>query len=299
MKLDKRLVERRVDKIAEEGVEFVTGAHIGVTHSAADLLSSFDAVLLATGATWPRDLSIEGRQLEGVHFAMDFLTDSTKSLLSKRGGISAAGKRVVVIGGGDTGNDCIGTSVRQGAASVTNFELLPQPPRERAADNPWPQYPRVYRIDYGHEEVISRWGKDPRIYSISAKRFLGNSRGHLCGIETVRVQWTREAGRWSMEEVEGSKEVVEADLVFLAMGFLGPENKVIEELGVRQGSRSNVETGEGSYRTSVEKVFAAGDCRRGQSLVVWGINEGRMAASEMDTWLRNKQAACDQSRLIN
>ncbi|KAJ2882463.1 glutamate synthase [NADH] [Coemansia aciculifera] len=286
MKLDKRLVQRRVDKMAEEGVEFVTNAHIGVTHSATDLVSSFDAVLLATGATWPRDLNIEGRQLEGVYFAMDFLTASTKSLLHNKGGISAAGKRVVVIGGGDTGNDCIGTSVRQGAASVTNFELLPQPPRERSKDNPWPQYPRVYRIDYGHEEVISRWGKDPRIYSISAKRFLGDA-GRLYGIETVRVQWTREGDRWSMEEIVGSEEVVEADLVFLAMGFLGPENKVIEELEVKQGPRSNVETADGSYQTNVEGVFAAGDCRRGQSLVVWGINEGRMAARELDAWLRS------------
>ncbi|KAJ2579940.1 glutamate synthase [NADH], partial [Coemansia sp. RSA 1836] len=295
MKLDKRLVQRRVDKMAHEGVEFVTGAHIGVTRSALELHSGFDAVLLATGATWPRDLPIEGRQLAGVHFAMDFLTANTKSLLqkvtAKGGAISAAGKRVVVIGGGDTGNDCIGTSVRQGASSVTNFELLPQPPSERAADNPWPQYPRVYRVDYGHEEVISRWGKDPRTYSISAKRFVDDGNGQVCGIETVRVQWSKtESGQWSMAEIPGSEELFEADLVFLAMGFLGPENKVIEELAVKQGARSNIHTEDGSYLTSVDRVFAAGDCRRGQSLVVWGINEGRLAAREVDQFLRSNRS---------
>ncbi|KAJ2909602.1 glutamate synthase [NADH], partial [Coemansia aciculifera] len=297
MKLDKRLVQRRVDKMAQEGVEFVTNAHVGVTHSAKELRSEFDAVLLATGATWPRDLAIEGRQLEGVHFAMDFLTANTKSLLQREkkgaaaGVISATGKRVVVIGGGDTGNDCIGTSVRQGAASVTNFELLPQPPSERAADNPWPQYPRVFRVDYGHEEVISRWGKDPRTYSISAKRFVDDGNGRVCGIETVRVEWSKSestGNQWSMKEIAGSEELFEADLVFLAMGFLGPENKVIEELGVKQSARSNVQTeGDSSFLTSVDGVFAAGDCRRGQSLVVWGINEGRLAAREIDQFLRS------------
>ncbi|KAJ2470099.1 glutamate synthase [NADH], partial [Coemansia sp. RSA 2322] len=314
MKLDKRLVQRRVDKMEHEGVAFVTGAHIGVTHSAADLHADYDAVLLATGATWPRDLPIEGRQLDGVHFAMEFLTGSTKTLLKAKkasspppqgGGISAAGRRVVVIGGGDTGNDCIGTSVRQGAASVVNFELLPQPPAQRAADNPWPQFPRVYRVDYGHEEVIARWGKDPRRYCVSAKRFVGDREGRVCGIEIVRVEWTKDpaTGQWSMAEIPGSHEVVEADLVFLAMGFVGPENKVIEELAVKQGPRSNIHTPDGSYRTSVDRVYAAGDCRRGQSLVVWGINEGRQAAREIDHDLRGSStctsagAVCESGRL--
>ncbi|KAJ1902989.1 glutamate synthase [NADH], partial [Coemansia sp. IMI 209127] len=290
MKLDKRLVQRRVDKMEREGVRFVTGAHIGVTQSATELHDNFDAVLLATGATWPRDLAIDGRQLDGIHFAMEFLTGNTKSVLGSGKGskISAQGKHVVVIGGGDTGNDCIGTAVRQGAASVTNFELLPQPPKQRAADNPWPQYPRVYRVDYGHEEVMSRWGKDPREYCISAKRFVsgGSDEQQLGGIETVRVEWTKkEGGQWAMAEVPGSEEFHRADLVFLAMGFLGPENKVIEELAVKQGPRSNIQTPDGSYRTTVPKVFAAGDCRRGQSLVVWGINEGRQAAREIDQYL--------------
>ncbi|KAJ2802811.1 glutamate synthase [NADH] [Coemansia guatemalensis] len=291
MKLDKRLVQRRVDKMAAEGVVFVTGAHVGVTHAAGDMLAQHDALLLATGATWPRDLAIEGRQLGGVHFAMEYLTANTKTLLGApaetKSSLSAAGKRVVVIGGGDTGNDCIGTAVRQGAASVVNFELLPQPPRQRASDNPWPQFPRVYRVDYGHEEVVSRWGRDPREYCVSAKRFVSNGAGNVEAIETVRVEWTKkENGQWSMAEVPGSEEVFKADLVFLAMGFLGPENKVIEELAVAQGPRSNIQTPDGSYQTSVSKVFAAGDCRRGQSLVVWGINEGRQAAREVDQFLR-------------
>ncbi|KAJ2780968.1 glutamate synthase [NADH] [Coemansia javaensis] len=291
MKLDKRLVQRRVDKLAREGVTFVPNAHVGVTHSARELCDANDAVLLATGATWPRDLAIEGRQLDGVHFAMEYLTGSTKSLLAgarSKPLLSAAGRRVVVIGGGDTGNDCIGTAVRQGAASVVNFELLPQPPAQRAPDNPWPQFPRVYRVDYGHEEVISRWGKDPREYCISAKRFVAGADGRVAAIETVRVEWTKTpAGQWSMAEVPGSEQRYDADMVFLAMGFLGPENKVIEELGVAQTPRSNVQTPDGSYRTSVDKVFAAGDCRRGQSLVVWGINEGRQAAREVDRFLRD------------
>ncbi|KAJ1732473.1 glutamate synthase [NADH], partial [Coemansia biformis] len=296
MKLDKRVVQRRVDKMEAEGVTFVTNAHVGVTHSAKELHDTHDAVLLATGATWPRDLAIEGRQLDGVHFAMEYLTGNTKSVIdgSRKLQLSAAGKRVVVIGGGDTGNDCIGTAVRHGAASVVNFELLPQPPAQRAKDNPWPQFPRVYRVDYGHEEVISRWGKDPREYCISAKRFVGAD-GRVQAIETMRVEWTKtESGQWSMAEVPGSEERHEADLVLLAMGFLGPENKVIEELSVAQGPRSNIETPGGSYRTSVDKVFAAGDCRRGQSLVVWGINEGREAAREVDQFLR---ASATTSRL--
>ncbi|KAJ2887731.1 glutamate synthase [NADH] [Coemansia asiatica] len=299
MKLDKKLVERRVDKMRQEGVTFVTGAHIGVARSAKSLAANHDAVLLATGATWPRDLPIEGRQLEGIHFAMEYLTANTRSLLNRGSTknasvntpLCAAGRRVIVIGGGDTGNDCIGTAVRHGAASVVNFELLPQPPRQRAQDNPWPQYPRVFRVDYGHEEVIARWGADPREFCISAKRFVGDGK-RVTGIETVRVEWTKgDKGQWVMAEVPGSEEFHEADLVFLAMGFLGPENKVIQELGVAQGPRSNIATPEGSYRTAVDNVFAAGDCRRGQSLVVWGINEGRQAAREIDQFLKSATGA--------
>ncbi|KAJ1894946.1 glutamate synthase [NADH] [Kickxella alabastrina] len=304
MKLDKQLVARRVDKMRDEGIVFVTGAHIGATgRPAADLLQSADAVLLATGATWPRDLAIPGRQLEGIHYAMDFLTTSTKRLLDGQpGALSAEGCRVVVIGGGDTGNDCIGTAVRQGARSVVNFELMPKPPTERAVDNPWPQYPRTFRIDYGHEEVVAHWGNDPRQYCISTKRFIGSSSsggdsnsGRVTGIETVRVEWTKGDSGWTMQEVAGSEEVFEADLVFLAMGFLGPENAVLDELCVERMPRSNVKTAEGSYATSVPRVFAAGDCRRGQSLVVWAINEGRQAAREVDQML---QRECGQQMAV-
>ncbi|KAJ1862391.1 glutamate synthase [NADH] [Coemansia sp. RSA 989] len=289
MKLDKHVVQRRIDKMAAEGVQFVTGVAVGESVTAADLQRDYDAVLLAMGATWPRDLRIEGRELQGTHFAMEFLTGSTKAVLGRQQPpqLSAAGKRVVVIGGGDTGNDCIGTAVRQGAASVVNFELMPQPPAQRAPDNPWPQFPRVFKVDYGHEEVVARWGRDPREFCISAKRFVGDSDGCVEAIETVRVEWSKgENGQWSMREVPGSAEVHKADLVLLAMGFLGPESRLLDQLGVARDKRSNISTG-GSYQTSVRGVFAAGDCRRGQSLVVWAINEGRMAAREIDVFLRN------------
>lgn len=287
MKLDKRVVARRVDKLRQEGVEFRTSVQVGSSQCPADKLKAeYDAVLLATGATWPRDLPIEGRrELEGVHFAMDYLTANTKSVLKNQSSqFTAEGKHVVVIGGGDTGNDCIGTAVRQNAASVTNFELLPQPPAQRAPDNPWPQFPRVFKVDYGHEEVVARWGSDPRRYCVSAKRFVAAADGKsLHGIDTVQVEWVKDGeGRWQMKEAEGSEKFYRADLVLLAMGFLGPESQVLEQLGVEQGKRSNIQTEQGSYRTSVDGVYAAGDCRRGQSLVVWGINEGRQAARQID-----------------
>ncbi|KAJ2779520.1 glutamate synthase [NADH], partial [Coemansia interrupta] len=295
MKLDKSLVERRIDKMRAEGVVIVTGADVGGALPVARLRADFDAVLLATGSTRPRDLPIAGRSLSGVHFAMDFLGASTRTLLDSAGGaapISAAGRHVVVIGGGDTGNDCIATAVRQGAASVANFELLPEPPRSRAPDNPWPQFPRIFRVDYGHEEVIARWGADPRTYCVSAKRFVADEEGtHVTGIETVQVEWTRDAAtqRWAMREVPGSERLHKADLVLLAMGFVGPERGVAAGLGVpmpEDGAR--VPTAEGAYATAAEGVYAAGDCRRGQSLVVWAISEGRQAAREIDQALRRR-----------
>jgi glutamate synthase (NADPH) small chain len=294
MKLDKReVVERRVKLMEEEGVRFVTGAHIGVTHNAHELLKEFDAVILATGATKPRDLPVPGRNLKGVHFAMEFLTANTKSLLDSNHEdgkyINAKGKDVIVIGGGDTGNDCLGTSMRHGCRSLVNFELLPEPPAARAPDNPWPQWPRILRTDYGHEESAAVFGKDPRQFVILTKEFLGDERGNLRGVKTVRVEWVREGtngqSQFKMKELPGTGQEWKADLVFLALGFLGPENAVASQLGVELDTRSNYKAEHGRFLTNVPGVFAAGDCRRGQSLVVWAINEGRGAARECDRYL--------------
>ncbi|PCG96316.1 Glutamate synthase, central-N [Penicillium occitanis (nom. inval.)] len=291
MKLDKKVVQRRVDLMAAEGVKFVTSTAVGPDESVtlASLRETNDAVIIATGATVARDLKIPGRELEGIHFAMQFLHKNTKSLLDSEHAdgayISAKDKHVVVIGGGDTGNDCIGTSVRHGAKSVVNFELLPQPPPERARDNPWPQWPRIYRVDYGHTEVKTHMGKDPREYSIMSKEFVDDGNGHVKGINTVRVEWTKSAsGGWDMKTVEGSEQFFPADLVMLSMGFLGPEDRLLGE-EIERDARKNVKTAPGQYATNVPGVFAAGDCRRGQSLIVWGINEGRQTAREVDTYL--------------
>lgn len=290
MKLDKKVVQRRVDFMAAEGINFVTGVAVGEGDvSLGSLRASNDAVVLATGSTVGRDLPIPGRNLEGVHFAMEFLHKNTKSLLDSNladgSYISAKDKHVVVIGGGDTGNDCIGTSVRHGAKSVVNFELLPQPPPERANDNPWPQWPRIYRVDYGHSEVKTHMGRDPREYCVMSKEFIDDGNGKVKGINTVRVEWTKSAtGGWDMKQVEGSEQFFPADLVLLSMGFLGPEARVLGE-DIEKDARKNVKTSPGHYNTSVPGVFAAGDCRRGQSLIVWGINEGRMCARDVDTFL--------------
>ncbi|KAJ3400407.1 glutamate synthase [NADH], partial [Chytridiales sp. JEL 0842] len=290
MKLDKGIVQRRIDLMRAEGVHFVSNAHVGKNVSAVELKNQNDALLLAMGATWPRDLRIPNRQLDGIHFAMEFLQKNTKSLLDSELAdnryLSAKGKKVVVIGGGDTGTDCIATSLRHGATSIVNFELLPQPPATRAPDNPWPQYPRVFRVDYGHAEVAVVHGKDPREYQILSKEFVSDGQGKVKGINTIKVEWTRnEKGQWQMKEVPNSEQFFEADLVLLAMGFLGPEKEVIEQLQVTQTAQSNIDTPPGVYATNVEGVFAAGDCRRGQSLIVWGINEGRQAAREVDLYL--------------
>ncbi len=290
MKLDKRWVQRRLDIMAAEGVRFVTNAHVGVTISAAEIRDRSDAVLLATGATSPRDLKIPGRELGGIHFAMEFLTKNTASLLDSNHAdakfISAKDKRVIVIGGGDTGTDCIATSLRHGCSSLINFELLDRPPDDRAPDNPWPQWPRIFRADYGHEEATERFGRDPREFAILSKEFLDDGNGNVRGIKTVRLRWEKSAGPAKMVELEGTEQVFDADLVLLAMGFLGPENTVAKELGVELDNRSNYKAEHGRFATNVPGVFAAGDCRRGQSLVVWAINEGRGAARAIDLFLR-------------
>jgi glutamate synthase (NADPH) small chain len=290
MKLDKGVVQRRLDLMAAEGVKFVTRADVGRTVDPKQLMAENHAILLATGATKPRDLPIPGRQLKGVHFAMEFLTANTASLLDSNHAdgkfISAKGKRVVVIGGGDTGCDCIGTSLRHGCTQLVNFELLDKPPQERAVENPWPQWPRIFRVDYGHEEAEAKFGNDPREYCILSKEFLDDGHGNVTGIKTIRVQWVKKDGKFLMEEIAGSEEIIGADLVLLAMGFLGPEHYVAEVLGIETDPRSNYKAEHGKFQTNVQGVFAAGDCRRGQSLVVWAINEGRGAARTIDIYLR-------------
>ncbi|KAM0224676.1 hypothetical protein ACHAQD_002257 [Fusarium lateritium] len=291
MKLDKRIVKRRTDFMAAEGIVFKTGVAVGEEGhpSLNDLRANHNVVVIATGATVARDLPIKGRQLEGIHYAMEFLHKNTKSLLDSELGdeayITAKDKHVVVIGGGDTGNDCIGTSLRHGAKSVTNFELLPQPPPERANDNPWPQWPRIYRVDYGHTEVRQHTGKDPREYCIMSEEFMDDGSGKVKGINTIRVEWTKSpSGGWDMKKVDGSQQFFPADIVLLAMGFLGPEARVLGD-EIEKDARKNVKTAPGKYSTNLEGVFAAGDARRGQSLIVWGINEGRQAAREIDLYL--------------
>ncbi|XP_055847027.1 uncharacterized protein LOC129912694 [Episyrphus balteatus] len=286
MKLSKDVVKRRVDLMAAEGIEFKTGVHVGKDIKAELLLNEYDAVLITTGATWPRDLPLPNRDLKGIHFAMEFLeAQQKKQLGGKKEIISAEGKDVIIIGGGDTGCDCIATSLRQGAKSITTFEILPEPPKSRANDNPWPQWPKVFRVDYGHEEVRVKFGNDPRQYSTTTKEFVGKD-GHIASVNTVQVQWNKSpTGQWVMENVKGSEKVYPADLILLAMGFLGPEKTVPNELGLELDPRGNIKAVNGTYGTSNPKVFAAGDCRRGQSLVVWAISEGRQAARQVDSYL--------------
>jgi glutamate synthase (NADPH) small chain len=290
MKLDKEeVVLRRLEVLENEGVKFVCNTEIGKDISAEDLLKEYDAIVLCTGATKPRDLNIEGRQLAGIHFAMEFLTANTQSLLDKRESadfISAMGKDVVIIGGGDTGTDCVGTSIRHNCNSVTQLEIMPRPPEARAADNPWPEWPKVYRLDYGQEEAAARFGDDPRVYTTTATKFEGDENGHVQAIHTVRVEWTRnEKGQFIPKPIEGTEKVIPTQLVLLAMGFLGPEQPLLDALGLERDARSNVKADHGQFTTSIPGVFAAGDCRRGQSLVVWAINEGRGAARECDRYL--------------
>jgi glutamate synthase (NADPH/NADH) small chain len=289
MKLAKDVVDRRVDVLREGGIEFRTGVDVGKDIDASQLQNEYDALLLATGATVPRDLPVAGRSLDGVHFAMEFLTENTRSLINsnlKDGKfISARDKKVIVIGGGDTGTDCIGTALRHGCASMANLELLEQPPADRAADNPWPLWPKIFRTDYGHEESIAEFGADPRAYSLVTRSFIDDGNGNVSGLTTVSVNWKSVDGRMQMTEIPGSEQTWEADLVFLAMGFLSPESYLSESLGIELDDRQNYLAEHGDFQTSVAGVFTAGDCRRGQSLVVWAINEGRGAARAVDQFL--------------
>jgi len=288
MKLEKGLVERRVKLMAEAGVRFQTNTEVGVNYPAERLGQEFDAVVLCLGATRPRDLPVEGRELQGVHFAVDFLRYDTRSLLDGgREVISARGKDVVVIGGGDTGTDCVATALRQGCRSLIQLEIMPRPPETRAPDNPWPQWPRTYKVDYGQAEAAAIFGRDPRQYEVMTKKMVGNEHGRLRHIETVAVEWKSQNGngRPGLHEIPGSERTLPAQLVLLAMGFLGPEQALLDQLGVARDERSNVRADYGDFRTGVPGIFAAGDARRGQSLVVSAISEGRGAARECDRYL--------------
>ena len=290
MKLDKSVVQRRVDLMAAEGVTFVTSTEVGKDIPAASIKSDYNAVVLCGGATKPRDLPIEGRELNGVHFAMEFLKANTKSLLDSQlqdgAAISAQGKDVLVIGGGDTGTDCVGTSIRHGCKSVNQIEILPRPLEARGPNNPWPEWPFVLKTDYGQEEAIALTGKDPRTYLTTAKKFVGDKKGNLKEVHTIEVRWDKDAqGRMIPVEMPGTEKVWPAQLVLLAMGFLGPEDTVLGELGIKRDPRSNAQAEHGKFTTNIHGIFAAGDMRRGQSLVVWAINEGRAAARECDRFL--------------
>jgi glutamate synthase (NADPH/NADH) small chain len=290
MKLDKRkVVLPRIVQMEAEGIKFVTNTAVGANYPTKKLLQEFDAVVLCTGATRPRDLAVEGRALKGIHFAVDFLTHNTRRLLdsSDNGNfISAEGKDVMVIGGGDTGTDCVGTSLRHGCKSLVQVEILPRPPMERASDNPWPEWPKTYRLDYGQEEAAAKFGADPRVYLTTATKFIGDDKGSVKEVRTVEVKWERnEKGHFVPKEVPGTEQVPRAQLVLLAMGFLGPEQPLLDELGIQRDVRSNVKAEFEKYSTNLKGVFAAGDCRRGQSLVVWAFNEGRGAARECDRFL--------------
>jgi glutamate synthase (NADPH) small chain len=291
MKLNKGTVERRVELLRAEGVSFETNADVGDgtdgTRDVRELIDRFDALLFTTGSTVPNDLRIPGREFAGIHFAMEFLTANTRSLLDSNLAdgryISAKDMDVIVIGGGDTGTDCLATSARHGARSITNFEIMPQPPELRSPDNPWPTWPRIFRIDYGHEEVTVKQGADPRVYCVSGKAFIGEN-GRVTGIRTVDVK--RDGNRFV--EIPGTEREWKADLILLSMGFSGPEHYASDALGLEYDTRSNYRADKGRYQTSVPKVWAAGDCRRGQSLVVWAINEGREAAREIDRALMGR-----------
>jgi glutamate synthase (NADPH/NADH) small chain len=290
MKLDKeKVLGRRISQLEAEGIQFRVNTEVGVNCPARQLLEAFDATVLCTGATKPRDLPIEGRQLKGIHFAMDFLTHNTRALLDRRHNgdfISAEGKDVVVIGGGDTGTDCVGTALRHGCKSLVQLEILPRPPAARAPDNPWPEWPKIYRADYGQEEAAARFGADPRVYLTTARKFVGDEHGQVQAVHTVGVEWQRnEKEQYVPKEVPGTEKVLPAQLVLLAMGFLGPEAPLLDALGLERDPRSNVKAQFGTYTTNLKGVFAAGDCRRGQSLVVWAFKEGRGAARECDRYL--------------
>jgi glutamate synthase (NADPH/NADH) small chain len=288
MKLDKKTVQRRVDLMVSEGVLFETGVEIGKDISAEQLQTEYDAVVLCAGAGKPRNLPAPGRELAGIHFALEFLSGNTKAMLDgTEPPISATGKDVIVIGGGDTGTDCVGASLRQGCQSVIQFEILDRPPDVRQPDNPWPEWPKIFRVDYGQEEAAAITGEDPRIYAIMTQKFVGDEQGRVREIHTIDIEWVsgNNGNRPVPKEIPGTERVWPAQLVLLSMGFLGPEDRLPNAFDAQRDARSNVKAAYGEFSTNIPGVFAAGDMRRGQSLVVWAINEGRGAAAACDRYL--------------
>ena len=285
-KMEKRFLDRRLQLMEKDGVAFRPNSHVGVNVRVAELRREFDALVLAGGACWPRDLQVPGRELRGIHFAMEYLKLQNRRCegdpIPDENFITARDKRVVIIGGGDTGADCLGTVHRQGAVSVHQFELLPRPPDERAPDNPWPQWPNIFRVSGAHEE-----GGD-RVYAVSTQRFTGDAEGRVRQLQAVKVDMVREGGRIDFKAIAGSEFTLEVDLVLLAMGFLGAERPgMLSDLGVKLTERGNVWR-DASWMTSVPGVFACGDMQRGQSLIVWAIAEGRSAARGVDQYLMGK-----------
>ena len=316
MKLEKQIIDRKIDCLKKTGIEFVTGTEIAngknnqnpavakgdemagyLTDAkvknvkAEKLLEEYDAVDLACGASNPRDIKVTGRDAKGIYFAVDFLKTTTRSLLNSNFAdgkyVSAKGKKVLVIGGGDTGNDCVGTSIRQGAVAVTQLEMMPKLPETRAANNPWPEWPRVLKTDYGQQEAIAKFGHDPRIYETTVKEIVKNKDGQVCAAKCVKLAWEKdpETGRMNMKEIPDSEYTIECDLILIAAGFLCTQKYVADAFGVKLNARTNVETAPGEHKTNVDKVYTCGDMHRGQSLVVWAIREGRDAAKEVDTFL--------------
>ena len=290
MKLEKQYIDRKIAVMEEEGVEFQTGVNVGKDVKPAELFKEYDRVILACGASNPRDIKVPGREAQGIYFAVDFLKSTTKALwandMQLKDGtyISAKGKHVIVIGGGDTGNDCVGTAIRHGAKSVLQLEMMPKAPDVRAENNPWPEWPKVCKTDYGQQEAIAVFGSDPRVYTTTVKEFIKDKKGKLCKAVLVKLESKKDenTGRMVMAEIPGSEYTVDADLVLIAAGFLGSENYVTKAFGVEVNGRTNVQTEPGKYATNVKHVFVAGDMHRGQSLVVWAIREGREAAREVD-----------------
>lgn len=288
MKLEKEIIDRKIQLMEEEGVTFITNSDVGNNVKAAKILKEFDRVILACGASNPRDIKVPGRDSKGIYFALDYLTSVTKSLLDSnfadKAYIDAKEKHVVVIGGGDTGNDCVGTAIRHGCKSVTQIEMMPKAPEVRAAGNPWPEWPKVCKTDYGQEEAIEVFGHDPRIYTTTVKEFVADKNGNVCKAKLVKLQsvYKEDVKRYVMEEIPGSESEIDADLVLIAAGFLGAQQYVAKAFGVSLNERTNVETAPDQYQTSVDRVFVTGDMRRGQSLVVWAIREGREVAKVVD-----------------